>query len=57
MQQVLHCLREQGDTEEYQEALDLLYRLIKTKDLGKNIIKHKNLLILIFNFSCCFPKY
>jgi hypothetical protein len=50
LQQVLHCLREQGDTEEYQEALDLLYRLIKTKDSGKNIIKHKNLLILIFNF-------
>lgn len=34
LQKVLDLLREHGSSDEYQEALDLIYRLIKCKDKG-----------------------
>ena len=33
IQLLIDLLKEQGTTEEYQEALDLIYRLVKCKDL------------------------
>lgn len=32
LQRVLNFLKEQGSAEEYQESLDVLYRLVKSKD-------------------------
>ena len=32
LKQILDFLKQQGSTEEYQEALDLIYRLIKLRD-------------------------
>jgi hypothetical protein len=35
LKNVLDFLKEQGSSEEYQEALDLIYRLVKNKTAGK----------------------
>jgi hypothetical protein len=35
LKKVLDFLKEQGSSEEYQEALDLIYRLVKNKTAGK----------------------
>lgn len=48
LKQILDFLKQQGSTEEYQEALDLMYRLIKLRDQD---YAKKNTTIILEDYS------
>jgi hypothetical protein len=64
LQSVLDVLKEQGSSEEYQESLDLIDRLIKTRDKSAAIANSRIILSVVGNVElllgelnssyCCF---